>query len=90
MKKLTLLVEDDLYDDLHRSVGRGNIGRFVAESVRPKLAQMAAANDANAQSAFGVLHKYARPFTKAQVEEAKRKYMAERYAQRLKDLESGR
>lgn len=37
MRKLTLLIEDDVYEGLHRVAGRGQIGRFVSEKVRPYL-----------------------------------------------------
>jgi hypothetical protein len=83
MKKLTLTLEDQLYEDLHRHVGQGQIGRFIAEAVRPRLAQMSAANDTQAVSAFGMLAHRAKPGTDAQIEAAKREYMRKRYAARL-------
>jgi hypothetical protein len=36
-KKLTILVEPDVYRRLQRQVGRGNIGRFLIEAARPAL-----------------------------------------------------
>ena len=36
-KKLTILVESDMYRTLQRRVGRGNIGRFLIEAARPVL-----------------------------------------------------
>jgi hypothetical protein len=83
MKKLTLTLEDQLYEDLHRHVGQGQIGRFIADAVRPRLAQMSAANDAQALSAFGMLAHLAKPSTDAQIEAAKREYMRKRYAAKL-------
>ena len=37
VKKLTILVESDVYIALHRQVGRGNIGRFLVSSAKPLL-----------------------------------------------------
>ena len=37
MQKLTLFVPDDIYDALHRQVGKGKISHFVSEKVRPYL-----------------------------------------------------
>ena len=36
-KKLTILVEGDMYRALQRQVGRGNIGRFLIDTARPIL-----------------------------------------------------
>ena len=36
-KKLTIIVNADLHRTLLRKVGRGNIGRFVTEAVKPLL-----------------------------------------------------
>ncbi len=36
-KKLTILVEADVYRALQRRVGRGNIGRFLSDVARPHL-----------------------------------------------------
>ena len=36
-KKLTILVETDMYFALHKQVGRGNIGRFLIDNARPVL-----------------------------------------------------
>ena len=36
-KKLTILVEADVYIALQRQVGRGNIGKFLVEAARPVL-----------------------------------------------------
>jgi hypothetical protein len=83
MKKLTLTIDEQMYEDLHRHVGQGQIGRFIADAVRPKLAQMSAANDGRAVSAFGMLAHLAKPGTVAQIEAAKREYIRKRYAAKL-------
>jgi metal-responsive CopG/Arc/MetJ family transcriptional regulator len=83
MKKLTLTLEDQLYEDLHRHVGQGQIGRFIAEAVRPRLARMAAANDTQAVSAFGMLAHRAKPGTEADIHAAQHEYMRKRYANKL-------
>jgi hypothetical protein len=36
-KKLTISVDEVVYDALHRLVGRGNISRYIEDLVRPKL-----------------------------------------------------
>jgi hypothetical protein len=36
-KKLTILVEADVYRALQRRVGRGNIGKFLSDVARPHL-----------------------------------------------------
>jgi hypothetical protein len=77
MKKLTLLIDDDIYDGLHRSVGRGNIGRFISDKVRPYLQ---AANDEQPSSAFGLLAHLAKPATAHAIALAKREYLQKRYA----------
>jgi predicted CopG family antitoxin len=38
-KKLTITVSDDVYEGLHRRVGRRHISHFVEEAVRPHLAE---------------------------------------------------
>lgn len=38
-KKLTILVDDAVYAGLHRVVGRGSIGKFIEDLVRPHVAQ---------------------------------------------------
>jgi len=80
MKKLTLLIDDDLYEALHKGVGRGNIGRFIADKVRPHLP---AANDAAQTSAFGMLATLAKPVTAKLMAQAKRDYLQKRYARKL-------
>ena len=77
MKKLTLLIDDDVYEGLHRSVGRGNIGRFISDKVRPHLP---AANDEHLGSAFGLLAHLAKPATTQAIAQAKRDYLQKRYA----------
>ena len=36
-KKLTITVEQDIYEGLHRVIGRGSISQFIAELVRPHV-----------------------------------------------------
>ena len=38
-KKLTILIEDSVYEGLHRVVGRGNISKFIEDLARPHVAQ---------------------------------------------------
>lgn len=56
MRKLTLSIDDVTYDGLVNVAGRGNIGRFITEAVRPHLA---VANDV-ATGAYGILRQYAK------------------------------
>lgn len=36
-KKLTITVDDKVYDGLHAIIGRGNIGKFLERLARPYL-----------------------------------------------------
>ena len=36
-KKLTITLEEELYEGLHRVIGRGAISQFIAELVRPHV-----------------------------------------------------
>jgi len=36
-KKLTITVDEEIYEGLHRVIGRGAISRFIAELVRPHV-----------------------------------------------------
>jgi predicted CopG family antitoxin len=38
-KKLTITVDEDVYDGLHRVVGRQKISHFIEELVRPHVVQ---------------------------------------------------
>jgi predicted CopG family antitoxin len=38
-KKLTILIDDAVYEGLHRVVGRGGISKFLEELARPHVAQ---------------------------------------------------
>jgi len=38
-KKLTILIDDSVYEGLHRVVGRGSISKFLEELARPHVAQ---------------------------------------------------
>jgi len=41
MKKLTLTVDDDVYEGLHSRVGAGRISRFINDLVRPLVSEEA-------------------------------------------------
>ena len=75
MQKLTLSVPDDIYEGLHRQVGKGHISHFVSEKVRPWLMP---AKTGKIDDAFGVLKHLAKPVTPAQIERAKRAWMIKR------------
>lgn len=34
-KRMTITLDEDVYEGLHRTVGRGRISRFIEELVRP-------------------------------------------------------
>jgi hypothetical protein len=36
-KKLTITLDEALYDALHRTVGRGKISQFIAEALKKRL-----------------------------------------------------
>jgi len=36
-RKLTITVDEDVYDGLHRVVKRGNISRFISDLARPHV-----------------------------------------------------
>ena len=36
-RKLTIRVDEEVYQELHQQVGRGNISRFIEDLVRPHL-----------------------------------------------------
>ncbi len=36
-KKLTITIDEDVYNRLHKTVGRGNISQFIEALVRPQL-----------------------------------------------------
>lgn len=38
-RKLTILIDDAVYEGLHRVVGRGSISRFIEDLARPHVAQ---------------------------------------------------
>ena len=38
-KKLTISIDDSIYEGLHRVVGRGSIGKFIENLARPHVAQ---------------------------------------------------
>jgi predicted CopG family antitoxin len=38
-KKLTILIDDSVYEGLHRIVGRGSISKFIENLARPHVAQ---------------------------------------------------
>jgi hypothetical protein len=78
VQKLTLSIDDDIYVLLHKHIGRGNIGRFVSNAIRPHLMN-AAHNQPN--TAFGMLsHLATKTVSEKAGKEAKRLYMEKRYA----------
>jgi len=36
-KKLTITIDEQVYEGLHKTVGRGNISRFIEALVRPQI-----------------------------------------------------
>ena len=82
MQKLTLLVPDDIYEGLHRQVGRGQISHFVSEKVRPYLTP---AKTGKLEDFFGCLKHLARAVTPEEEEKAKREYMRKRWAKKLRN-----
>ena len=76
MQKLTLSIDDELYAMLHSQIGRGSIGRFVSDTIRPHLRSQEAGR---AVTAFGSLSHLAKPVSADQAAQAKRKYMEQRY-----------
>lgn len=38
-KKLTITIEADVYDGLHRTIGRGRISQFIEDLVRPHVCE---------------------------------------------------
>ncbi len=77
MQKLTLSIDDELYAMLHNQIGRGSIGRFVSDAIRPHLRSPEAGT---AVTAFGALSHLAKPVSADQAAQAKRRYMEQRYA----------
>ena len=77
MQKLTLSLDDELYAMLHSQIGRGSIGRFVCEAIRPQLHQAA---QGKAGTAFGMLSHLTKPVDASAAAQAKRHYMEKRYA----------
>lgn len=39
MKKITITLDDDVYQGLHAMIGRGNISRFLSNIARPYVVQ---------------------------------------------------
>ncbi len=39
-KKLTILIEDSVYEGLHRVAGRGSISKFIEDLARPHIARL--------------------------------------------------
>ena len=44
-RKLTILIDDAVYEGLHRGIGRGSISKFIEDLARPHVAR----RDPNAQ-----------------------------------------
>ena len=51
-RKLTITLDEEIYEGLHRVIGRGSISQFIAELVRPHVVEkgMAAESEAMALS----------------------------------------
>ena len=62
---------------LHSQIGRGSIGRFVSDAIRPHLRGQEAGQ---AVTAFGALSHLAKPVSADQAAHAKRRHMEQRYA----------
>ena len=77
MQKLTLSIDDELYAMLHSQIGRGSIGRFVSDAIRPHLRSPEAGKSV---TAFGGLSHLAKPVSADQATQAKRQYMEQRYS----------
>ena len=77
MQKLTLSIDDELYAMLQSQIGRGSIGRFVSDAIRPHLKH---ASSGHASTAFGMLSHLAKPVSADQAAQAKRRYLEQRYA----------
>ena len=75
MQKLTLLVPDDIYEGLHRQVGKGKISHFVSEKVRPYLRP---AKSGDVGSFHGFFKDHAKTVTPEAEERAKRAFMRKR------------
>ncbi|MFN8637628.1 MAG: addiction module antitoxin [Chloroflexota bacterium] len=41
-RKLTITIDDAVYDGLHRRVGRGQISQFIEDLVRPHVVDVSA------------------------------------------------
>ena len=82
MQKLTLFVADDLYEALHRQVGKGKISHFVSEKMRPYLKP---AKTGSVADVFGCLRQYARPVKPGEAELTKREFMRKRWTQKQRN-----
>lgn len=75
MQKLTLFVPDDIYNGLHRQVGKGKISHFVSEKVRPWLIPE---KTGSVDAFHGLLKKHAKAVSPQAEERAKRAFMRKR------------
>jgi hypothetical protein len=80
MQKLTLSVDDDIYAMLHSQVGRGSIGRFVCDAIRPRLREAAQGQNSTAFGLLAHLAHSAKPVHPDDAVQAKRRYLEKRYA----------
>ncbi|HOY65286.1 MAG TPA: addiction module antitoxin [Candidatus Ozemobacteraceae bacterium] len=44
-KKLTITINEDIYEGLHRVIGRGNISQFIESLLRPHVLDTALENE---------------------------------------------
>lgn len=49
-KRLTITIDEEVYEGLYKVVGRGKIGRFIEELVRPYVVEEEIAQEAEAES----------------------------------------
>lgn len=63
MKKLTITVDEDVYEGLHAHVGAGRISRFVNDLVRPLVSDAALEEDYAAMAGDGVREAEAEAWT---------------------------
>lgn len=84
MRKLTLLLDDDVYEGLHRTAGKGRIGHFVSEKVRPYLVT----KKEGPADGFGMLRHLARKLTPQQEADAAKHYFEDRYQRKNRGVRS--
>ena len=79
--KLTINLSDDVYDGLHRVVGRGKIGRFLEDLARPHVTRHKTITPAEGFGCTG--YKGPAP-TDAEIRAAVRQSVRRRWRKKLK------